>query len=248
MSDTTADTPPADTPPADAPPADAAGRAAGAPMVLFDLDGTLVDSRPGIASSLRAAARRAGAPAPTDEQVRALIGPPFPRAFVDVLGLDEPTADAMMDAYRDVYGGSGLYDVAVYPGVPDLLVGLADAGVALAVTTSKPTVYAREVLAHIGLDGLLDAGIHGASMDGSVEGKAAVIGLALAAHSDRRVLALVGDRHHDVDGARAHGLPAVGVTWGFGGAGELADAEHVVSSVTDLADVLARLAAATPRG
>lgn len=224
------------------------GAATDRAMVLLDLDGTLVDSRPGIESSVRTAAERAGAPAPTAAQVRALIGPPFPRAFVDVLGVDEPIAEAMMTAYRDVYGAAGLYDVAVYPGIAGMLAGLADDGVPLAVTTSKPAVFAREVLAYVGLDRWFGAGIHGASTDGSVEGKAAVVGLALDAHPRRRVGALVGDRHHDVEGAHAHGLPAVGVTWGFGGRDELveAGADHVVDTVEELGALLGRLGAATP--
>ncbi len=215
----------------------------GGPLVLFDLDGTLVDSGRGITASVGAAADRVGAPRPTPEQMRALIGPPFPHAFVDILGLDEATATAMMEAYRDVYGASGLYDVDVYPGMADLLAGLANAGLPLAVTTSKPEIYASEVLRHVGLADRFDAGIHGATLDGTVEGKAAVVGLALDAHPGVPVVGLVGDRHHDISGAHAHGLTSIGVTWGFGGRSELveAGARYVVDSPEELADVLTAL-------
>jgi phosphoglycolate phosphatase len=219
---------------------------AGPPMVLFDLDGTLVDSRPGIESSVLAAAARTGVPTPTEAQLRALIGPPFPRAFVDVLGLDAAAATAMTTAYRESYGARGLYDVTVYPGVVEVLTGLAAAGTACGVATSKPAVYARQVLAHVGLADLFDAGVHGASLDGTVEGKDAVVALALDAHPGRDARALVGDRFPDVAGAHTHGLVAVGVTWGFGGRVELeeAGAERVVDTTDELATVLAEVTAA----
>ena len=210
-------------------------------LVLFDLDGTLVDSGPGIRASVTHAAHSVGIDTPSDEALRALIGPPFPRAFVDVLGVDEPAAAAMMRAYRDVYGASGLYDVSVYDGVRSLLADLA-ADFSLAVTTSKPEIYAREVVRHVGLAELLDAGVYGATLDGTVEGKAAVVGLALDAHPGRPVRALVGDRDHDVLGARAHDLACVGVTWGFGGRAEL-EAAGAAAVVELAAEVPAALAA-----
>ncbi|GLZ54519.1 HAD hydrolase-like protein [Actinomycetospora sp. NBRC 106378] len=211
-------------------------------LVCFDLDGTLVDSGPGIIESVRRSAASVGIAEPDDEQLRALIGPPFPQAFRDVLGVDAATADAMMATYREVYGGGLMREVAVYDGVPDLLAELVARGDRLAVTTSKPRPFAHEVVTHVGLDKFFAGGVFGAEFDGSVEGKAAVVGLALAAHGGP-VVALVGDRHHDVDGARAHGLPCVGVTWGFGGREELlgAGAAAVVdtpAAVTTALDAL----------
>ena len=213
------------------------------PATLFDLDGTLVDSSPGIVASIAAAADRVGLPRPDDATMHALIGPPFPRAFVDVLGVDAATAEAMMGAYREAYGGGLLREVTVYPGVPAVLERLAGAGVGLAVATSKPVDYAREVIAHLGLAERFDLGVHGATPEAA--GKAAVVASALGAARDRPVLALVGDRHHDVDGGHDHGLTVVGVTWGFGGAGELtaAGADHLADSPAALGDVLERLRA-----
>lgn len=193
-------------------------------LVMFDLDGTLVDSGPGIRASIRHAATAVGLPEPTPEQLRALIGPPFPAAFRDVLGVDGPTADGMMAAYREVYGAGAMFDVSLYEGVPEALEELAGRGDVLAVTTSKPGFYAERIVAHLGLPDAFAAGVHGAALDGSVEGKAAVVGLALARHGGGPVTGLVGDRHHDVEGARAHGLPCLGVSWGFGGRDELAAA------------------------
>ncbi|MEJ2868025.1 HAD hydrolase-like protein [Actinomycetospora sp. OC33-EN08] len=207
------------------------------PLVCFDLDGTLVDSGPGIRASIRHAAAAVGVPEPDAEQLRALIGPPFPRAFRDVLGVDAATADAMMTAYRECYGGGAMFDVEVYPGVPDLLAELVARGDTLAVTTSKPAEYADVIVAHLGLDKYLAGGVSGAGE--GVEGKAAVVGLAIAAHTGP-VVGLVGDRSHDVEGARAHGLPCIGVTWGFGGRAELT-AAGAAAVVTDPAEIPAAL-------
>lgn len=213
-------------------------------LVLFDLDGTIVDSGPGIRASLRHASAAVGRPEPTEEQLRLLIGPPFPAAFRDVLGVDVATGEAMMTAYREHYGGGALFDVELYDGVPAALSDLAGRGHVLAVTTSKPAGFAREVVGHLGLTGLFAGGVHGAALDGSVEGKAAVVGLALARHAahhnDVGIAGLVGDRLHDVDGARHHGLPCVGVTWGFGGRAELeaAGAAAVVDEPGQIAGAL----------
>ena len=222
-------------------------------LVLFDLDGTLVDSGPGIRASVRHAAAAVGVPEPTPEQLRALIGPPFPAAFRDVLGVDVPTGEAMMTHYREAYGAGGMFDVAVYEGVGEVLDGLVARGDVLAVATSKPAVYAREIVEHLGLTATFAGGVHGAALDGSVEGKAAVVGLALTAFAasgatgghdgDGPVAGLVGDRHHDVEGARHHGLPCVGVTWGFGTRAELeaAGATAVVDEPAELPTALAAL-------
>jgi phosphoglycolate phosphatase len=212
-------------------------------LVMFDLDGTLVDSGPGIRASIRHAAASVGLPEPTPEQLRTLIGPPFPAAFRDVLGVDVPTGDAMMTAYREVYGAGGMFDVTLYAGIPEALDELVGRGDVLAVTTSKPAVYAREIVEHLGLTASFAGGVHGAALDGSVEGKAAVVGLALTRHGGGPVTGLVGDRHHDVEGARHHGLPCLGVSWGFGGRDELeaAGAAAVVDKPAELADALSAL-------
>ncbi|NMO89839.1 HAD hydrolase-like protein [Actinomycetospora sp. TBRC 11914] len=213
-------------------------------LVLFDLDGTLVDSGPGIRASIRHATTAVGLPEPTPEQLRDLIGPPFPAAFRDVLGVDVETAEVMMAAYRQHYGGGAMFDVEPYEGIPEALEDLAARGDVLAVTTSKPAGYAREIVEHLGLTALFAGGVHGAAHDGSVEGKAAVVGLALTQHANRHadgsMAGLVGDRHHDVEGARHHDLPCVGVSWGFGGRAEL-EAAGAVAVVDKPAEIAAAL-------
>jgi phosphoglycolate phosphatase len=192
----------------------------GPPLVLFDLDGTLVDSTPGIWASVRVAAAGLGLPEPTAAQLRAMVGPPLQDGFATVFGLTGDDVGRAVAAYRAHYSSGALLDVAVYDGVPQLLRTLRDGGAVLAVATSKPQVFAVRVLGHVGLLRAF-ASVHGASLDGAVRHKDQVVAAALAAHPGTRGVALVGDREHDVLGAAAHGLPCVGAGWGPGGAGEL---------------------------
>jgi phosphoglycolate phosphatase len=215
---------------------------AGSPgrLVLFDLDGTLVDSTPGIWASVRVAAAALHLPPPTEEQLRAMVGPPLQDGFAEVFGLRGADVGAAVTAYRAHYGAGALLDVTVYDGVPELLAGLAAGGAVLAVTTSKPEPFALRVLEHTGLRTAF-ATVHGATLDGSVRAKEDVVALALAAHPDGARPVLVGDRAHDVLGARAHGLPCVGAGWGPAPAGELA-AAGAAAVVATPAEVPAALA------
>ena len=190
-------------------------------LTLFDLDGTLVDSAPGIHASIRVAATELGLPEPTPDQLTAMVGPPLQDGFADVLGVVD--VDRAVAAYRAHYGGGAVLDVTVYPGVPELLAELRADGQLLAVATSKPVEFARRILDHLGLAAAFDS-VHGASMDGRVRHKQQVVALALAAHPDGGQPVLVGDRAQDVVGARVHGLPCVGAGWGPARPGELAQA------------------------
>jgi len=201
-------------------------------LVLFDLDGTLVDSTPGIWASVRAAAAALGLPPPTPEQLRQMVGPPLQEGFALVLGVPADDVPRAVAAYRAHYSAGALLDVTVYDGIPSLLARLADDGATLAVTTSKPEPFAVRVLEHAGLRPFF-ASVHGATMDGAVRHKDQVVGLALAAHPDGERPVLVGDRAHDVLGAAAHGLPCIGAGWGPAPPGELADAGAVVVATPD---------------
>ena len=207
-------------------------------LVLFDLDGTLVDSTPGIWASVRVAAAALGLPAPTAEQLRQMVGPPLQDGFALVLGVPPDDVPRAVAAYREHYAAGALLDVTVYAGIPALLAQLTADGATLAITTSKPEPFAVRVLEHTGLRPFF-ASVHGATMDGAVRHKDQVVGLALAAHPDGERPVLVGDRAHDVLGAAAHGLPCIGAGWGPAPPGELADAGAVV--VATPAEVVAAL-------
>ncbi len=221
-----------------------------APLVLLDLDGTLMDSAPGIVASVRSAYEAMGLPVPDAATLRSFVGPPitdsFPRHGVPPRLLSETVRQ-----YRAAFTAGGMYDNAVFDGVPAALRTLRDAGCTLAVATSKPEVYAVPICDRFGLSPLVD-GVFGAPLDEATSTKADVIAKALAslgrlapaeAASDGPVL-MVGDREHDVHGAAAHGIDCLGVTWGYAAPGELerAGAVALVDDVARLAEsVLARL-------
>ncbi|SDF61677.1 phosphoglycolate phosphatase [Blastococcus aurantiacus] len=208
-------------------------------LVLFDLDGTLVDSSPGISSSVRHAATVLGLPEPTPTQLRAMVGPPLQDGFALVLGVPAADVARAVAAYREHYAAGAVLDVTVHDGVPDLLEALAEAGVILAVATSKPEPFALRVLGHTGLLSSF-ATVHGATLDGAVRHKDQVVAAALAAHPGGHGPVLVGDRSHDVLGAAAHGLPCIGAGWGPAEDGEL-EAAGAAAVAAGPADVLSLL-------
>jgi phosphoglycolate phosphatase len=195
--------------------------------VLLDLDGTLVDSTPGIASSVRAAAAAVGLPEPTGEQVREMVGPPLQDGLALVLGVPSAQVPQAVAAYRRHYAAGALLDGTVHDGVPEMLAELGRQGADLAVATSKPEVFAVRVLEHTGLRPFFGS-VHGATLDGAVRHKEQVVAAALAARTGYHRTVLVGDRAHDVLGAAAHGLPCIGAGWGPAGPGELAGAGAAV--------------------
>ncbi len=211
-------------------------------LVLFDLDGTLVDSAPGIWASVLAAVRDLGLPEPTPAQLRAMVGPPLQEGFALVLGVPIADVPRAVAAYREHYAAGALLDVTVHDGIPALLEELRAHGAVLAVATSKPVVFAVRVLEHTGLRPAF-AGVHGATLDGTVRHKDEVVAAALAAHPDAGRPVLVGDRAQDVLGAAAHGLPCIGAGWGPAEDGELsaAGAAVVVATPDQVPAALARL-------
>jgi phosphoglycolate phosphatase len=210
-------------------------------LVLFDLDGTLVDSAPGIWASVRAAATDLGLARPTPDQLRAMVGPPLQDGFATVLGVPPGDVDRAVAAYRAHYVAGAMLQVSVYAGIPELLDELTTGGAVLAVATSKPEPFAVRVLEHTGLLRAF-ASVHGATFDGAVRHKEQVVGAALAAHPGGRHPVLVGDRAQDVQGAAAHGLPCIGAGWGPAPDGELAraGAAAVACTPADVPEALAR--------
>jgi phosphoglycolate phosphatase len=183
-------------------------------LVIFDLDGTLTDSAPGIVSSFRHALEQVGAEIPDGDLAGRIVGPPMHQTLC-AMGLGEQ-ADAAIAAYRADYTTRGWSMNSLYDGVAELLADLRAAGVRLAVATSKAEPTAQRIIAHFGLDGHFDV-VAGASVDGSRSTKAGVLAHALAQLEPlpERVL-MVGDRSHDVEGAAEHGIDTVVVGWGYG--------------------------------
>jgi phosphoglycolate phosphatase len=199
-------------------------------IVLFDLDGTISDSAPGILAALRQAFTEHGL-APLDERTeRTLLGPPFYESLPPIVGDDQLWP--VIESYRANYATT-MYDSAPYAGMPELLTALHDAGHRLAVATSKPEPYAVPIVEHLGVAGLFET-IGGDEPDGSLRTKALVIDKVLRrlGNPEPRAVLMVGDRSHDVIGARAHGIDCVGVGWGYAAPGELEHAGAVAVCAT----------------
>lgn len=214
----------------------------GVATVLFDLDGTLTDPKVGITASIRHAMTELGRPLAPEVDLDWCIGPPLIDAFARLLDGDRRRADAGVAAYRARYGAVGLYENEVYPGIPELLDALVADGRRLVLATSKPRVFAERILDHFGLVRRLTA-VHGSELDGTRVHKTDLVPWILAREGIAAATAvMVGDREHDVRGARAAGLATIGVAWGYGGPAELtaAGAALVVDTVPELGGVLAR--------
>lgn len=190
-------------------------------IVLMDLDGTISDPADGVFAAFRHAVAAMGRPWPDDRPLDWVIGPPLRESFARVLG-DETAATAALEHYRVHYAAGSMFDNQLYPGIVDAIGGLCDDGVRLYVATSKLNTFAAAIMARFGLAGRF-AGIYGSTPDCRVETKADVIASCLAAEGlDPADCLMVGDREHDVLGARDHGIGCIGVTWGYGSADELA--------------------------
>ena len=196
--------------------------------LLIDLDGTISDSSPGIGRSLHTAFETCGYGPPSDDQIRSAIGPPLEMTLPS-LGVAADDVERLIEAYRLRYEDVGLYENEMYDGIADLIEALAGTHV-LSVATAKPEATARRIIQHFGLDGHFAAVVGAApEVGGGRRTKAQVIAHALRAlgvDGGPHVL-MIGDRDHDVDGARANGLACIGVTWGFGSRDELSAAGPV---------------------
>jgi phosphoglycolate phosphatase len=203
--------------------------------VLFDLDGTLVDSAALITEHLAGALRAVGAEDPGPAALMGLVGPPFETAL-PAFGLTaEQTAAAILH-YRSTYDPVAAQQSALFPGIPALLEKLDAAGLRMAVATSKPERTATRIAVALGIAERF-ALIGGSDPAAGRVGKGPVIASVLTRLSldpTRSPVVMVGDRSHDVEGAIANGVPAIGVGWGYAEPGELADARLVVPDLDAL--------------
>ncbi|MCK8784117.1 HAD hydrolase-like protein [Roseomonas sp. NAR14] len=192
---------------------------------LLDLDGTLIDSGPGIIASHQAALRALGHEPDPSLDLTFVIGPPLEDVAHLLLG---PYGETRFDEYRAAYLDHqehvALLRSTPYPGIPEALDALAADGATLYLATSKREVFARRILAHLGLDGRF-RGIHGAQPGGVRARKPELLAHVLAEHGiDAGRAVMAGDRRYDITGAHANALRAVGVLWGYGTREELEEA------------------------
>jgi len=209
--------------------------------VLYDLDGTIADSAPAITASLAHTIAHLGLPVPSPTELMAWVGPPLPQSFTVRLGLEGDRLVEAMKLYRAHYLAHGALEGEIFDGVPELMAAVHAAGLPTSTATSKPETPATAILRAHGLDRWLDV-ITGASDDEVRNTKADVVGEALkrlrARGADVSRPVLLGDRHHDVEGAAVHGVPTIIVGWGYGEPAEHVGAVAVAHDVDEVAALL----------
>lgn len=184
--------------------------------ILFDLDGTLTDSQEGIIKSVQYALGKMNIEVADRYALIPFIGPPLLHSFKHFYGLSKADAQKAIGYYREYFERDGIFDNRVYEGITDLLAMLAGKGKRLIVATSKPTIYAEPIVRHYGLGDYFHA-IIGASTDGARTEKGQVIEEALRHTVDaKESILMIGDREHDVIGAREHGIDVLAVGYGYG--------------------------------
>ena len=208
---------------------------------LFDLDGTLTDPGEGITRSVQYALAKFGINVENRQELYCFIGPPLHESFEVYYGFSRPDAMKAVDYYREYYAVKGIFENLVYDGIPEVLAELRDSGVGICLATSKPELYAKQILEHFGLDGYFTA-VAGSEMDGTRTKKAEVVerALGLLGSPDVRDCVMIGDREHDVLGGAAHGLDTIGVLFGYGGREELerAGATYIAADPADIVKII----------
>jgi phosphoglycolate phosphatase len=188
--------------------------------VFLDLDGTLTDPKDGIVRSIQYALRKLGVEVPTEAKLLKFIGPPLRDSFLKLTGSENLIEEAVR-FYRERFAEVGLFENVVYPGVKHLLQRITAQGWTPYVVTVKPTVYALRIVEHFGLHGYFHA-VYGSELDGRFSRKEEIIASIFEVESvQRNTVVMVGDRLHDVQAANAHGIPTIGVTYGYGSPEEL---------------------------
>jgi len=206
-------------------------------ILLFDLDGTLTDPVLGITNAVMHALDKYGIPRPERRELHKFIGPPLTWSFENYYGFSPEKAMEAVGHYREYFQDKGLYENEIYPGIADMLAKLKAAGKTLCVATSKPELFAKKILEYFHIDGYFDH-VCGACMDESRGTKHLVIEYALeqCGSPERSNVLMIGDREHDVIGAKQSGLDCLGILYGYGDRQELesAGAAYIAESVEDL--------------
>ena len=209
--------------------------------IFFDLDGTLINSAPGITHSAQYALRKMGIEPPPAEQLTCFIGPPLADSFSKFFGFSPEQSQAAVAYYREYYRERGILECGLYNGIAELLQALRKCGVMCALATCKPHLFATQILKNLGIDPYF-AVIAGPELDGTRGTKQEVIAHAAEqlALNDLSCAVMVGDRDNDILGAKHHGMNSVGALWGFGTREELtaAGATYLSTSPRHLVQLL----------
>lgn len=205
--------------------------------ILFDLDGTLTEPKEGITKALQYALDKFGITIENRDELVKFIGPPLLDTFVQHYSFDEPQAWQAIHFYREYFSQQGIFENEVYPGIAELLAGLKERDHKILLATSKPTVFSERILEHFGLKNYFDF-VVGSTLDGSRIEKKDIISYALGLLEEKKPIAavMVGDRKHDIIGARLNGIDSIAVTYGYGSPEEL-EAEkptYLINTIPDL--------------
>lgn len=212
--------------------------------ILFDLDGTLTDPMVGITKSVKYALEKFNINVDTLEELCKFIGPPLKDSFMDFYNFSEEEAERGVEYYRERYSTKGIYENLVYEAIELLLKKLKENNKVLIVATSKPTVFAKQIIEHFELNEYFNYTC-GSNLDGTRSKKAEVIEYALnaAGVKDKSEAIMIGDRKHDIIGAKSLNIDSIGVLYGYGNVEELksSGADYIVENVESLERLLITL-------
>lgn len=212
--------------------------------ILFDLDGTLTDSREGICKCVQYALSKMGIEEPDLEKLEKFIGPPLRDSFMEYYNMSAEEAEQATATYRERYSTVGMFENEVYPGIPELLRDLKKKDKYVAIASSKPTVYVDEILKHFEIRDYFDL-VVGSELDGSRDKKEDVLNYTLTqmfpeGEIEYEEVVMIGDRKFDIEAAHTLGVGNIGVSYGFGSREELeeAGADKIVNTVQGLRTTL----------
>ncbi|MEI4828013.1 HAD family hydrolase [Bacillus sp. FJAT-53711] len=204
---------------------------------LFDLDGTLTDPKEGIVNSVIYALRKMGIDEQDDKKLLSFIGPPIQHSFASIYSMDEKQVTEAVTYYREYFQDKGMLENHVYEHIPSVLEDLKNAGKRLFVATSKPTIFAKQILEHFQMAHYFEE-IVGSNLDGTRIAKTDIIQHILHTYHDleKGHVVMVGDREHDIIGAQQVGIDSIGVMYGYGSKEELvaAGATHIIEEVENI--------------
>ncbi|MGE6755450.1 HAD family hydrolase [Rossellomorea sp. NPDC071047] len=210
-------------------------------IILFDLDGTLSDPKEGITKSVQYALENLDVEVPDVQELECFIGPPLQVSFAEYYDFDEGKTQRAIDFYRERYKEKGMFENKLYSNIPSLLETLKEKGFTLVVATSKPTVFAEQIVKHFNIEQFF-ALIAGSNLDGTRTSKTEIIQYILDIYNEYEPgnFILIGDRKHDIIGANNTGIDSIGVTYGYGSFEEISESDpiYIVKNVVGIKDVL----------
>ncbi|OIJ16367.1 phosphoglycolate phosphatase [Anaerobacillus alkalilacustris] len=210
-------------------------------VILFDLDGTLSDPKIGITKSVQYALHKMGIVEPDVDKLECFIGPPLQVSFSEFYNFDGQEIQKAINLFRERFKEKGMYENKLYSNIPTLLNLLNERGFTLAVATSKPTVFAEQILEYFNIDQYFEL-IVGSNLDGTRVSKTEIIQCILDEYSEYELgdFIMIGDRKHDIIGANNNGISSIGVTYGYGSSDELTQLNptYIVQSVNQLKEIL----------